>query len=316
MSEASEAHSLKDPAGKDAAKKSQTSTEHALSTGRSLANPYYHGKDSPFYAPERGGTHPAPRVSGQAYVTDEMREKRRREVEAEGAAAGALGIGAGSFGGVHHKELGAKDTTTSAPPPHSASKSGGYLEQELYEKNIIDSAYAAGVKSVANQKGIGHEGSSKTKGEPVVEVIGVSDRDKAQKIALKATNELARQGRDVLLGKIVVDANKREIYIEENAEDAEKTREAEKHQKLAERTSGGGIAGAAVGAAAGTAAAGTAAGTAAAVAPDAAYGQKNPREVDPRQFHSQHQEVKRELEQDAKEGRLGDVGGVASFGSL
>lgn len=269
-------------------------------------------QESPYYAPERGGNHPAPRVLGQAYVTQEQREARKREVlgnqgsekYANTGSAGAGSAGASSAG-----------TGSSGNPEYSS--------QELHEKTVIESAYAAGVKKLAEERGLGVEhqklggagaGSSSSAGnEPVVEVIGIADRDKAQKVALKATRDLEKKGQDVLNSKIVVDANKREIYIEKGAGDAQRTQEAERAQRQAELSGAtGALGGAAAGGAAGAAGAGALGSRS--THPDAAFDENNPRDVDPREFHSQHQEVKRELEQDAQEGRLGDVKPTDSAG--
>lgn len=325
-------------------------------------------QESPYYAPERGGNHPAPRVLGQAYVTQEQREARLRELK-ESGELGPNAAGAGAAGGAG-AAAGAAASTGSTGPGHSG--------QELHEKTIIESAYAAGVKKLAEERGLGvehqrsrrsHEtgashGSSgashaSADAEPVVEVIGIADREKAQKVALKATRDLERRGENVAGAKIVVDANKRDIYIEHGGADALRTRESEQEEK-AKSAPGGVGAGASRSAATGPAASGAGpvspvpegpgagAGIAAAAAPsgplagtsrgahsgtagatavgaagaagvyagsqkhnaahpDASFADSNPRDVDPRQFHNQHEEVKEELEEFAQEGRLGAV---------
>ncbi|KAF3993352.1 hypothetical protein FT663_01942 [Candidozyma haemuli var. vulneris] len=328
-------------------------------------------QDSPYYAPERGGNHPAPRVSGQAYVSKDQREQHRREVLASENAGANAGPTAGA------------DTAADS----------GYSSKELEEKTLIETAYAAGVKKLAEERGLGpdhpahqqnaHSDATSSKkdhsSEPVVEVIGISDREKAQKVALKATRDLSKQGEDVSNSKIVVDANKREIYIEKDASEAQRTKDAERAQREAEAakssdsTGAAAAAGAAgsnkephpadfhgqvkqaglvneqnkstapatgaptgtsfgtgsgsgsgsgsgpgVGAAAGTAGLVGAAGAAGAYAgskgskssnekPDASFSQENPRDVDPRNYHNQHEKVKDELEEFAEEGRLGNI---------
>lgn len=263
-------------------------------------------QESPYYAPERGGNHPAPRVLGQAYVTQEQREARKREVlggqgSEKSANTGAAGATSAAAGGSAHAD---------------------YSSQELHEKTVIESAYAAGVKKLAEERGLGVEHqtlggagagtSGSARKEPIVEVIGIEDREKAEKVALKATRDLEKKGQDVLNSKIVVDANKREIYIEQGAGDAQRTQDAERAQRQAELAGAPGALG--VAAAGGAVGAGAGALGSRSTHPDAAFDEKNPRDVDPRLFHSQHQEVKRELEQDAQEGRLGEVKPTGSAG--
>lgn len=263
-------------------------------------------QESPYYAPERGGNHPAPRVLGQAYVTQEQREARKREVM-------------GGQGSEKSPITGSAGTSSAGT---GSTGNAEYSSQELHEKTVIESAYAAGVKKLAEERGLGVEhqtlagagagSSGSARNEPIVEVIGIEDRDKAQKVALKATRDLEKKGEDVLNSKIVVDANRREIFIEKGAGAAQRTQDAERAQRQAELSGAAGALGGAAGGAAG-AAGGGALGSHSSH-PDAAFDEKNPRDVNPHQFHSQHQEVKRELEQDAQEGRLGDVKPTGSAG--
>lgn len=261
----------------------------------------------------------------------------RQTKEPESRELGQGPVAANSARSASSSDSGAKSGILAVPEDHT--------HDELNEKNVKDSAYAAGVKKAAEENRVGHSRNSlgsgvvgehsspresssgvaandapSTGSEPLVEVIGVKDRDKARKIALKATRDLEAKGEPVQNSKIVVDANKREIYIEQNPSDAQHTKDAERAQRQAEaaESSHSRSSSASVPAALGSLGAfgipsgstsGAAVGSNAQSHPPvaASFDLENPREVDPRAFHRQHQAAKEALEEDAREGTLGAI---------
>lgn len=108
---------------------------------------------------------------------------------------------------------------------------------------------------------------------PVVEVIGIKDREKAKEVAQKTTRNLMEQGEDLLNAKLVIDANAKEVY----------TTPAQ-GKKSSSKTSGVNHS----------------------RAPDAAFNEPT-EEIDGSEFSRQHAHVKEKLEHEAERGNLGNV---------
>ena len=136
----------------------------------------------------------------------------------------------------------------------------------------------------------GHDGAAPSNNESLtVEVVGVKDEAAASKIAHQASKELLDKGVDLSSGKLVINTETKEIY---------KANEGSTSGSSQPRGSAAGIA-----------------------------GQQGSEYVPPvgqdknigNKYHQQHEAVKSKLEQDAEEGRLGNVGqpegsGYASTG--
>lgn len=151
-------------------------------------------------------------AAGVKKATDKEKSHDKSKTLAAGTAGAGLGAGAGAAtaAGVS-KAAGKHDSAgTGSTGSHDSTGTG----------SIGDSSFGSGGKS--------------KKPEPLVEVIGVHDREKAQKLALKATRDLAAQGEDVLRGKIVVNANTKEIFIEDHSPvsspSGQTSKSAEKHR--------------------------------------------------------------------------------------
>ncbi|WEJ96402.1 hypothetical protein PSN45_003941 [Yamadazyma tenuis] len=82
---------------------------------------------------------------------------------------------------------------------------------DLTIKQFYDSGYSRGIQD-SNTKSSTVSGSTKVPSSLVVEVIGVDDKKVAAKLAKKASKELAAQGIDLSSGKLVVNADTKEVY--------------------------------------------------------------------------------------------------------
>lgn len=221
----------------------------------------------------------------------------------------------------------------------SAASHSGKSSSSPSQLGVVDSAYAAGVKEGArdssNRSASGTAASTSGHGthgvpRPIVEVIGIADRAKAEKLAHKTTSELSSKGVDLTRGKIVINAKTNEVYRVADDQSTSSQGSSEplgtisdsSHSGTGSSSHGGSDHSNAKSAAAGLAAGGLGG---AAVGSglshhskhadhsgqpqhvDAAFNEPA-KEVDPRQFHQQHEHVKEELEAAAEEGELANIG--------
>lgn len=129
----------------------------------------------------------------------------------------------------------------------------------------------------------GNVNSTQTTARPIVEVIGISNRGQAEKVAYQATRSLAKRGEDLLDGKIVINAKTKEVSkVPFGSGDLPSDKSAARHP---------------IGAS-----------TSSQPKPSASFNSPE-RDVDPNDFHRQHEKVKEKLEEYADEGLLGNVPG-------
>lgn len=151
--------------------------------------------------------------------------------------------------------------------------------------------------------------STESKARPVIEVIGISDRLEAQKVAQQTTRELVARGEDLLGSKIVINANSHEVYKEPIL--SSQTEVPARHEQRGVGSSGAAAGGLAAGGLAGGAAAkahDSLSRTATHSHPDASFNEPV-HEVDGRKYHKEHQKVMEKLEHEAEEGHLGNIPG-------
>lgn len=229
----------------------------------------------------------------------------------------------------------------------AAGVASSHGKHEKTAASSTDSSTSHGNRTANPTNEEGSAAGSQSGKQPVVEVIGIADRAKAEKLAHQTTRDLIGKGEDLLTGKVVINANTKEIYITPLDEDMSEIGQGgsiKTHESSGGHGSGGsghGKTAAAAGAAAG------ATGAAAAAASgkssrseksgpietshthagsgssgtnrgtsehahgsqhvDAAFNEPV-KEVDPTKFHSEHQKVRHELEDYAEHGELGNIG--------
>ncbi|KAM9911883.1 hypothetical protein OXX69_003095 [Metschnikowia pulcherrima] len=176
--------------------------------------------------------------------------------------------------------------------PHTSStQTGAGLEKESYDAGFKHGSSSHGHPS--------SHGSGADEARPIVEVIGISDRDEAQKVAQQTTRELMAKGEDLSGSKIVIDANKKEVYKQAQ------TGVPESNKVHSKSTTGAGAA-AAAGAGISRSAGHGDGETSRKTQPDASF-HDSQREVDGSKNHRDHEKVKDKLEHEAEKGNLGNV---------
>ncbi|KAF8005339.1 hypothetical protein HF325_000796 [Metschnikowia pulcherrima] len=176
--------------------------------------------------------------------------------------------------------------------PHTSStQTGAGLEKELYDAGFKHGSSSHGHPS--------SHGSGADEARPIVEVIGISDRDEAQKVAQQTTRELMAKGEDLSGSKIVIDANKKEVYKQAQTGVPESNKA---HQKSTTGAGAAAAAGAGISRSAGHGDGETSRKT----QPDASF-HDSQREVDGSKNHRDHEKVKDKLEHEAEKGNLGNV---------
>lgn len=265
-----------------------------------------------------------------------------------GAAGGAAGYGAYE----HNESSKSKTSETANSKPKDLSQAD---KEEFYAAGVHQGSYEAGQVHAAQEGSLQHQkkstatapasgatpSNSAAKQGLVVEVIGIHDRKTASKVAEKASKELAQQGYDLSSGKLVVNADTKEVYkIEEGASQAKANLSSSgapgvvgvvgaagaagvaegANQPKHTLSTGGDVAGIAgvVGAAG---AAGVAAGATANKSAGVSSGQfksatkpynsetetKNEALSDPNLYHNEHENAKERLSRAAHDGTLGNV---------
>lgn len=262
-----------------------------------------------------------------------------------GAAGGAAGYGAYE----HNESSKSKTSDTANSKPKDLSQTD---KEEFYTAGVHQGSYEAGQVHAAQEGSLQHQkkstatapatgatpSNSAAKQGLVVEVIGIHDRKTASKVAEKASKELAQQGYDLSSGKLVVNADTKEVYkIEEGASQAKANLSSigapgvvgaagaagvaeGANQPKPTLSTGGDVAGIAsvVGAAG---AAGVAAGATANKSAGVSSGQsksatkpynsetetKNEALSDPTLYHNEHEKAKERLSRAAHDGTLGNV---------
>ncbi|KAM9919425.1 hypothetical protein OXX59_007952, partial [Metschnikowia pulcherrima] len=165
--------------------------------------------------------------------------------------------------------------------PHTSStQTGAGLEKESYDAGFKHGSSSHGHPS--------SHGSGADEARPIVEVIGISDRDEAQKVAQQTTRELMAKGEDLSGSKIVIDANKKEVYKQAQTGVPESNKADQKS------TTGAGAA-----AAAGSGNSRSAGHGEGKTQPDASF-HDSQREVDGSKNHRDHEKVKDKLEHEAE----------------
>lgn len=237
---------------------------------------------------------------------------------------------------------GAYDTGAERGAHDSRSTSGPHGHNKAAEGAALGAGLGAGAASAS--KGSKYEGSSrsnvptspssKSSGSsykdtprPIVEVIGISDRDEAAKLAQKTTKDLVSQGEDITQGKIVINAKTNEVFhVPEDQLDTPSSAFTSSNKSSSHGTTGHDH-GHPHGSTATGAAAGALGGAAAAAGLSKHSGRDSHSEypekidagfnepvkdVDPRKYHSEHEKAKQELEQAADEGQLANIPGQHS----
>lgn len=127
--------------------------------------------------------------------------------EVPGAGAAALGLGGIAATGTK--------LSSSSTSDHSRNHLTEKEQSELYNAGVQQSGYKGGAVGGAKEqyKTQSTSGDKSSKdGDLVVEVIGVTDKDLASKIAYQATKDMNHKGVDLSSGKLVVNANTKEVY--------------------------------------------------------------------------------------------------------
>lgn len=266
---------------------------------------------------------------------------------AVGAGAGAAGI-AGSSGhadDVHNQaylaghQKGTQHLESAGSGPgyggnHQAVQDEAYLAGQRHGHSThgdrtAHGSNAAGVGAGALGAGAAAStGSGSSADYSLVEVIGIDDKRKAEKLAQKTTQQLVAQGEDLTGGTIVINAQTKEIYkvpgdTRKNPEQAADPRAwAEAHPQDLHHANATSTSHDHVGKDIAAAGAGGIAGAGVAGAygsshdhsqhhhgePDASFNEPA-KEVNPNKFHAEHERVKEKLEDLADHDQLGAVPG-------
>ncbi|ODV81333.1 uncharacterized protein CANTADRAFT_18987 [Suhomyces tanzawaensis NRRL Y-17324] len=332
--------------GNVAAAKDVSSLSHGANTKDLSSTPYNEGLQAGAY--ESGNVAAAKDVSNQSHNSNSKGLSSNTGL----TAAGVIPNKDQSFTAEDHKEFYAAGVHKAAyehghdhgrreheDSKHQASDQGFGTGADSKHQGINRGAVAGGAVGgaaigAAGSSALGHSSSNSSrsknsgnKDELLVEVIGVSDKEEASKIARSASKDLSKQGVDLSSGKLVINANTREIYKTDTDQPAQSLVQDEKNASSSRASNSHGATGAAaaVGAAG---AAGVVAGSQAVHHDGFGSGSKSLREEDiqipqrqdltsadpsqPNKFHDEHEKAKERLSRAANEGHLGNVAPATS----